>query len=360
MTSTPAHADSSCPQLASYYERHMALLDGVAYGWVGRGPPMRMRAGARQVGVSKDAFFALLDDGRLITWDEAPDAATNVMPGVATFASGQSAWFAIDRAHALWRGGGTLPAPQRVADEVATACICDGADYYIRRDDTLWVKGLAHRGQYGDGRLTATTDFVNTARDAVAVKAHTGHALYLSKGGVVMGTGGNRFGPLGANGLGDKADRWGRVFDGARTMATCSRHSRSRPSQPATRRRLRSARTAASGNGTVASGRAVCAQRDRPQWGLVGHPGDLGASRPSSNLMPVIGFSLAGDLGTSRRKRCRLQNCQSDQRHRRSRHAVGSDQRSISRCSASTPSSTPRNLSPNGVKRYSTRGGSSG
>ena len=209
-------------------------------------------------------------------------------------------------------------------------------------------------------QVTATTDFVNTARDAVAVRAHTGHALYLSKGGVVMGTGGNRFGPLGANGLGEKADRWGRVFDGARTMATCSRHSRSRPSQSATRRRLRSARTAASGNGTVASGRAVCVQRDRPQWGLVGHPGDLGASRLSSNLMPVIGFSLASDLGTSRRKRCRLQNCQSDQRHRRSRQAVGSDQRSISRCSASTPSSTPRNLSPNGVKRYSTRGGSSG
>ena len=39
--------------LASYYERHMALLDGVAYGWVGRGRPLRMRAGARQVGVSR-------------------------------------------------------------------------------------------------------------------------------------------------------------------------------------------------------------------------------------------------------------------------------------------------------------------
>ncbi len=225
MTNTPALADISGPQLASYYDRHMALLDGVAYGWVGRGQPLRMRAGARQVGVNKDAFFALLDDGRLITWDQAPDAATTVMPGVATFASGQSGWFAIDHAHVLWRGGSTLPAPQRVADEVATACIGDGADYYIRRDHTLWVKGLAHRGQYGDGRLTATADFVNTAHDAVAARAHTGHALYLSQGGVVMGTGGNRFGPLGAHGLGDKADRWGRLFDGARGIATGSRHS---------------------------------------------------------------------------------------------------------------------------------------
>ena len=40
-----------------------------------------------------------------------------------------------------------------------------------------------------------------------------------------MGTGGNRFGPLGAHGLGDKADRWGRLFDGARSIATGSRHS---------------------------------------------------------------------------------------------------------------------------------------
>ena len=225
MSSVPVLADSSGPQLASYYERHMALLGGHAYGWIGRGLPVRMRAGARQVGVSQDAFFALLDDGRLITWNEAPDSAITLMHGVAAFASGQSGWFAIDRERVLWQGGGARSAPQRVVDDVATACIGDSADYYIRSDGTLWVKGLAHRGQYGDGQLAATADFVNTARDAVAVKAHTGHALYLSEGGVVMGTGGNRFGPLGAHGLGDKADRWGRVFDGARAIATGSRHS---------------------------------------------------------------------------------------------------------------------------------------
>lgn len=225
VSSAPALADGSGPQLASYYERHMALLDGVAYGWTGRGLPMRMRSGARQVGVSRDAFFALLDDSRLIAWDEAPGSATTLMPGVIAFASGQSGWFAIDRAQVLWQGGGKLPAPQRVADDVAAACIGDSADYYIRRDGTLWVKGQAHRGQYGDGRLAATGEFVNTARDAVAVKAHTGHALYLSRSGVVMGSGGNRFGPLGAHGLGDKAERWGPVFDSARAIATGSRHS---------------------------------------------------------------------------------------------------------------------------------------
>lgn len=225
MTLTPTWADSSSPQLASYYDRHMALLGGVAFGWSGGGTPTRMRAGVRQVGVSRDAFFALLDDGRLITWDGAPEAASTLMPGVAGFASGQSGWFAIDAAGVLWRGGGERPAPRRVADEVVTACIGDGADYFIRRDGTLWVQGLAHRGQYGDGRLATSADFVNTAGDAVAVKAHTGHALYLTTGGVVMGTGGNRFGPLGAHGLGGKADGWGPLFDAARAIATGSRHS---------------------------------------------------------------------------------------------------------------------------------------
>lgn len=40
-----------------------------------------------------------------------------------------------------------------------------------------------------------------------------------------MGTSGNRFGPLGADGLGDKADRWGRAFDGARAIVIGSRYS---------------------------------------------------------------------------------------------------------------------------------------
>jgi len=224
-SSAPAFADSSGPQLASYYDRHMALLDGVAYGWTRRGVPVRMCAGSRQVGVSQDAYFALHNDGRLISWDDAPETASLLMPGVGTFASGQSGWFAIDDAQVLWHGGGKLQAPRRIAQDVTDACIGDSADYYIRSDGTLWVKGLAHRGQYGDGRLTATADFVSTAGDAVAVKAHTGHALYLSRGGMVMGTGGNRYGPLGAHGLGDKADRWGRVLDGARAIATGSRHS---------------------------------------------------------------------------------------------------------------------------------------
>ena len=145
------------------------------------------------------------------------------MQGVAAFAAGESGWFAIDASRQLWHGAHA--APQRVADDVVAACIGDGADYFVTRDGTLWVKGLAHRGQYGDGRLAASPDFVTTAGDAVAVKAHTGHAIYLRRDGVVLGTGGNRFGPLSSHGLGDKADRWGPIFDGARAIATGSRHS---------------------------------------------------------------------------------------------------------------------------------------
>ena len=83
---------------------------------------------------------------------------------------------------------------------------------------------LDHRAGEQDSELWIA-DIVATARDAVAVRAHTGHAIHLRRDGVVMGTGGNRYGPLGAHGLGDKADRWGRVFDEATAIATGSRHS---------------------------------------------------------------------------------------------------------------------------------------
>ena len=209
--------------LASYYERHMALRDGVAYGWVGQGAPQRLCDGVRQVGVGRDTWFALLDDGRLIRWADRPEAADPLMAGVADFAAGDSGWFAIDPARRLWQGCQGVPC--QVADDVVAACVGDGADYYVCGNGTLWVRGLAHRGQYGDGRLMASDAFVCTADDAVAVCAHTGHALYLRRDGVVLGTGGNRFGPLGAHGLGDKADRWGAIFDGARVIATGSRHS---------------------------------------------------------------------------------------------------------------------------------------
>lgn len=227
MTTTlpDAQADASAPMLASYYARHMVLRDGVAYGWAGQGAPARLRGGVRQVGVGRDEAYALLDDGRLLRWRDDPAQAEMLMAGVAWFAAGQSGWFAADAAAVLWYGSGAQPLPQRVAEGVIAACIGDSADYYIGADGRLFAKGLAHRGQYGDGLLRQTADFVATASDAIAVRAHTGHAIYLRRDGVVLGTGGNRYGPLSRHGLGDKADRWGPIFDGARAIATGSRHS---------------------------------------------------------------------------------------------------------------------------------------
>ena len=62
---------------------------------------------------------------------------------------------------------------------VVDACVGDSADYLVTRGGRVFVRGLAHRGQYGDGLLRATAQYVSTANDAVAVRAHTGHALHL-------------------------------------------------------------------------------------------------------------------------------------------------------------------------------------
>ena len=227
MAASPVtHADASAAALASYYDRHMALEGGVAWGWTGRGAPRALLRDVVQVGVGKDAWFALRRDGTLLTWADDPAAARALMSGVARFAAGDSGWFAIDRDAVLWHGARRDASPPvRVAEGVVDACIGDSADYYVTRDGALHVKGLAHRGQYGDGLLKARDVFVATARDAVAVRAHTGHAIHLARDGTVMGTGGNRFGPLSHHGLGDKADRWGPIFRGAVAIATGSRHS---------------------------------------------------------------------------------------------------------------------------------------
>lgn len=45
MAAAHAFADASGPALASHYDSHMALVDGVAYGWTGRDEPRMFRAG---------------------------------------------------------------------------------------------------------------------------------------------------------------------------------------------------------------------------------------------------------------------------------------------------------------------------
>lgn len=178
----------------------------------------------KQVGVSKDSYYALRVDGSLVKWSDDARNAKQISTGVLSFAAGQSGVFAIDTARVLWLVGENGP-PQRIADNVLAASIGDGANYYVSTDGSLYVKGNAHRGQYGDGRLRSTTDFVRTAEGVTDVKAHTGHAIYLARSGDVLGTGGNIYGPLSSHGLGDKAVSWGKIFFDAKSIATGASHS---------------------------------------------------------------------------------------------------------------------------------------
>ncbi len=49
--------------------------------------------------------------------------------------------------------------------------------------------------------------------------------VYLSRDGAVLGTGGNRTGPLGKHGYGDKAVHWGLILERASQLGTGNRHS---------------------------------------------------------------------------------------------------------------------------------------
>ena len=77
----------------------------------------------------------------------------------------------------------------------------------------------------GSGRLDASATWVAVAGEAHTAYSHTGHAVYLHSDGSVLGTGGNLAGPLGRLGYGDKAVRWGVIFEGVSAVATGSRHT---------------------------------------------------------------------------------------------------------------------------------------
>ena len=220
-----ARADASHRQLASYYQRHAALIDGTVFGWDGAGTPQAMRNGFVQVAVSRDAWYGLTAAGDLQRWTDATAPAVTLRSGVVRVAAGASGWIAIDHDGSAWQAGPDDRAQRQLPQDLVDACVGDSADYLVARDGRIFVRGLAHRGQYGDGLLRTTPDYVATAGNAVAVRAHTGHAIHLRRDGTVMGTGGNRFGPLSSHGLGDKADRWGALFTGAAAIATGSRHS---------------------------------------------------------------------------------------------------------------------------------------
>jgi len=223
---TPVFADSSSPLLAAYYDRQMAIVGGAVYAWKGDREPKKIPVkGAVQVGIGTETHYVLTVDGTLLGFQDDPARPLRLMSGVSRFAAGASGVLAIRADRSLWWIGGLSGDVRKLADKVVVAAVGDGANYYVTETGALYVKGKANRGQYGDGRLRTTRDFVQTASEVIQIRAHTGHAILLKKSGDVMGTGGNIYGPVGRHGLGDKAVRWSKIMSGARAIATGSSHS---------------------------------------------------------------------------------------------------------------------------------------
>jgi hypothetical protein len=229
----PIHADSTSPRLAAYYDLKMLICGQTAYQWKGNDLPQLALHNVVQVGVGRDASYALTKSGQLTTWADSPKNKHVILDRIAWFVAGRTGVFAarendellyISRPQRFFKEG-DVTQPIRISSSVLTASVGDSANYYVTKKGTLFVKGLAHRGQYGDGKLTSTETYIPVINKVTAIKAHTGHAILLKQDGSVMGTGGNIFGPLGRHGIGDKAIKWGALFTGAVAIATGSSHS---------------------------------------------------------------------------------------------------------------------------------------
>ena len=211
--------------VAAYYELKLAAMPGRVVEWgIGR-TPRSVPIAALQVAVAASHAYVVDDRHRLVSWAVGSDQRHVLLDNTVWLAAGDSGLMVIRCDGSLWQRATGAARWRQVAVAAVHAWIGDGADYYVDPGGGLYVQGLAHRGQYGDGKLAQGEGWTRVASDAVAVVAHTGHALYLRRDGAVLGTGGNRFGPLGRHGLGDKADQWGVIFDAAQTIATGSRHS---------------------------------------------------------------------------------------------------------------------------------------
>jgi len=229
----PSHADSTSARLAAYYDLKMMLCDRTAFQWRRDDRPEAVADNVIQVGVGRDAGYALTTSGQLLTWRGTVDKKQAVLGHVSWFAAGRTGVFAARADGTLvhlarperWFTEGKIARPVAVSASAIAASVGDSADYFVTRDGDLFVKGLAHRGQYGDGNLKSTPTFIGVAENVIAVKAHTGHAIALKRGGAVIGTGGNIYGPIGRHGIGDKAIVWAEIFTGAVAIATGSSHS---------------------------------------------------------------------------------------------------------------------------------------
>lgn len=228
-----ASADSSSPRLAAYYDNFLSVCGGDVYEWRGFNTPRKALSNIKQVGVGDKSKYALTSQGELFSWSGNAKKKIFLMGDVSKFYAGASGVFVIRNDETLWHVEASAlsfysqphQGASLIALNVTTASIGDSANYYVTSDGALYVQGLAHRGQYGDGRLTPTDTYIKTAENVNQVVAHTGHALLLKADGSVWGTGGNIYGPLGTHGYGDKAIRWGVMLEGVSAIATGSSHT---------------------------------------------------------------------------------------------------------------------------------------
>lgn len=211
--------------VALYYELKLARVDGRVYEWRADGPPRLVMSNAVHVAVDAGHGYAIDAGNRVLRWDAGSDKSELVFEDAAFIAAGETGLLAIRCDGSLWKRKAGARDWIRIADAAIHAWVGDGADYYVDPEGRLYATGKAHRGQYGNGRLDEASGWVAVAEEVSAVYAHTGHAVYLRRDGAVLGTGGNRFGPLGTHGHGDKATRWGVIFEGATQLATGSRHT---------------------------------------------------------------------------------------------------------------------------------------
>ncbi len=226
MSQVGAAAAQHRVQLAGYYEHKLALLNGRVYEWRdARAQPRFVLRGASHVAVSKTHGYAIDEKQQALKWSFGSTVIEPLLDDVALISAGDSGLLAIRCDGSLWQRRSGDAQWSRTADAAIHAWVGDGADHYIAPGGRLYARGLAHRGQYGDGKLTERPGWTAVAEQASEVVGHTGHALYRRMDGTVLGTGGNRYGPLASHGLGDKADRWGAIFEGAAAIATGSRHS---------------------------------------------------------------------------------------------------------------------------------------
>lgn len=212
-------------RLAGYYEHKLALIGGRVFEWRGSRRPRLVLEGASHVAVGKSRGYAIDAQQRALGWELGSTRVEPLLDRVALLSAGDSGLLAIRCDGSLWQRRSGAGEWTRSADAAIHAWVGDGADYYIDPRGQVHARGLAHRGQYGDGKLAETPGWTAVAEQGGRVVAHTGHAIYLRQDGAVLGTGGNIYGPLGTHGHGDKAVRWGVISEGATAIATGSRHS---------------------------------------------------------------------------------------------------------------------------------------